>query len=98
MTELADDLYVGPNEPDAGTTVLAAFDDVGATRSRLRSTAALERAAMLHEYFRVLQATHALQQDTDAVLAQAAHAVAHAQQCRSRRRVRSRASGAGARG
>ena len=93
MTELADDLCVCPNEPDTGTTVHATFADVGAIDCHLHSTAELERAAMMHEYSRVLEATHALRQDAEAVLAQADQALTQ-----SRRALTQRASGAGARG
>lgn len=83
MRALADDVQIVPNTPDKGVSVHAVFElaQVPVRRGPVR-----ERSQMLHEYFRALSATHgSLKEDTEAVLAQASHALAEAQRRRRER-------------
>jgi anti-sigma regulatory factor (Ser/Thr protein kinase) len=86
--ELSDDLQICSNEPDEGTSLHVVFE-------RLRPAGAIghpgiggsERRKVLHEYVRALRTVHAsLQAESDAVMAQAGQALAHAQRCRRNRR------------
>jgi anti-sigma regulatory factor (Ser/Thr protein kinase) len=94
MERLSDELWVQSNDPDVGTSVCAGFEGVVQEPAMLRgAVVARDRAAMAREYFRALQAAHvSLQEETGAVLAEAAQALAHARRCR-RAPVRSRSTG-----
>jgi anti-sigma regulatory factor (Ser/Thr protein kinase) len=87
FVQLSDELSICANEPDAGTSVRARFNDARpASTRRPEPTAVIERGRMLQEYLRVLDAAHAsLRQETDAVLAQTSQVLAHARRCRGER-------------
>jgi anti-sigma regulatory factor (Ser/Thr protein kinase) len=89
MTRLADGLRISPSGCGAGTCVEATFERATGRAVDFPMQAATSgRGEMLHEYLLALKATSAsLHQDTEAVLAQARQAVAHAHQ---QRRVRER--------
>jgi anti-sigma regulatory factor (Ser/Thr protein kinase) len=84
MTKLCDQLRVCSEPPD-GTCVHATFEPVAAGSSS-RGTAAGSRAEMYGEYLRRLEVVHAaLADDTQAAIAQARQAVAHARRGRRER-------------
>lgn len=87
IEQLSDAVRISGNEPEPGTSVHALFAGVGpADRARPPADAQIDRARMLQEYSRALRATHAsLREETDAVMAQASHALAYARRRRSER-------------
>jgi anti-sigma regulatory factor (Ser/Thr protein kinase) len=87
IEQLSDELCICANEPDAGTSVRARFNDAWPVSTRRpEPTAVIERGPMLQEYLRVLDAAHAsLRQESDAVLEQTSQVLAHARRCRGER-------------
>ena len=89
ITQLCDEVQIS-SDANAGTCVTATFEHV-AHRAALRGphrtpTPGSARREMLVDYLHALRAAHtALQQDTDAVLAQADLAVARARSLRHQR-------------
>lgn len=91
MMRLADHLEISSDATVHGTCVCATFDHATAVAAEHQpARAARERGEMLPDYLRVLSAAHdGLTEDTQAVLAQAQHALARSrrvQQERSHRR------------
>ena len=94
MSRLCDNLVISSDANDAGTCVTAAFDRPtraagNPTDRRHLPTPGSDRREILVDYLHALRAASvALRQDTDAVLAQADLAVAHARRQRHQRAQR----------
>jgi anti-sigma regulatory factor (Ser/Thr protein kinase) len=81
MTELADDLRISCDAVLGGTCVQATFQRAAYPAIRAAVSCEREHAELLQEYLRVLgEVSASLRDDSQAVLAQATQAVAHARQ------------------
>ena len=81
MTELADDLDISCDAVLGGTCVQATFQRAAYPAVRAAVSCEREHAELVQEYLRVLgEVSASLRDDSQAVLAQATQAVAHARQ------------------
>jgi anti-sigma regulatory factor (Ser/Thr protein kinase) len=81
MTELADDLRISSDAVLGGTCVQATFRRAAYQAVRAAASRERERAELLQEYLRALgEVSSSLRDDSQAVIAQATQAIAHARQ------------------